>query len=122
MVVEVLVMLLFNNFVAVSANNGSTFKPMMSVYGSQICAIDSPSTVIRAFDVLPNTPYEAAEAIKCAWSCTNYGGCVGFNVRPLATGSAGGRQCELFTIIPEHCTTTVVDCQYYQVGHYMNNE
>jgi hypothetical protein len=90
-----------------------SFKPLNSVYGSPICAVDDPSDVIVASDMQLGIPDATPEPVICAFVCTQRLGCVGYNHRQVVPPGEG--RCELYTFVPPSCTTTDNSCQYYQV-------
>jgi hypothetical protein len=96
------------------------FKPMTSVYGSKICAVDKPSAVFPVTQVPQieiGIPYEVPDATRCGFHCSMFNGCRGFNYRqPSSSSLTSDGLCELYTYIPGHCTTTNTTCQYYQVS------
>ena len=91
--------------------DAKTFKKPLSVYGSAQCATDNATAVIPLSELQLGFPPDTPDAVRCAFACGRYIGCVVFNCRELLNGG----QCELYTFPPIYCGIDV-SCQCYQVS------
>ena len=106
------------NFIATSfIAETKTFKPLLSIYGSSECAMDSPTAVVPLSKLQVGIPSGVPESVRCAFSCERFQSCTSYNYRKLQNAANDGGQCELYTVSPMNCSIDD-SCQHYQVSIY----
>lgn len=88
---------------SMATNNGSSdssYARLELSNGSSICALGSPSLVLRLQDldlpVINITP--PSESTLCAWKCQREPNCICFNWKSCSN------YCEFFAYVPTKCT------------------
>lgn len=98
--------------VAVICYEHATFKPSLHwKTGSWMCALNTPSAVISATDLLVGIPAIVLPEVQCGFICSGFPNCLSYNYieGPVA-------QCQLYNYTVNNCVISSRHCKHYEVN------